>query len=186
MNMRKELLLAAALNFIYFGVEFLVALWIGSVSLFADSIHFLEETVVNLEIFFAPGWSSARRSTVGIALAAILLLPCLATIWMAWYKFSVPFPPSPIPLGLVGAGALAMNLSCAMILASQQHKGSRLIRAAFLGSRNDAFVNIAIVGAGVATALRPSVWPDLIVGLVIAVLNADVARQVYRATRAAP
>jgi Co/Zn/Cd efflux system component len=42
---------------------------------------------------------------------------------------------------------------------------------------------MAIVGAGIATAFTTSAWPDLIVGLGIAVLNADAARDVFRAAR---
>ena len=45
--------LVAVLNLSYFGVEFLVALSIGSVSLFADSIDFLEDTSINLLILVA-------------------------------------------------------------------------------------------------------------------------------------
>src|SRR4249920_202449 len=84
----------ALLNLAYFGIEFTVALWIGSVSLFADSIDFLEDASINFLILVAIGWSAARRSTVGMTLAAILLIPSLATLWMAWHKYSVPFAPS--------------------------------------------------------------------------------------------
>jgi hypothetical protein len=45
--MRRIVRLAAILNLTYFGVEFAVALAIGSVSLFADSIDFLEDTALN-------------------------------------------------------------------------------------------------------------------------------------------
>jgi Co/Zn/Cd efflux system component len=41
MNLRKVVIIVALLNLAYFGVEFAVALAIGSVSLFADSIDFL-------------------------------------------------------------------------------------------------------------------------------------------------
>jgi Co/Zn/Cd efflux system component len=46
----------------YFGVEFAVAVAIGSVSLFADSIDFLEDASVNLLILAALGWSAPRRA----------------------------------------------------------------------------------------------------------------------------
>ena len=39
--LRRTVLIVALLNFAYFGVEFVVALSIGSVSLFADSVDFL-------------------------------------------------------------------------------------------------------------------------------------------------
>src|SRR6266487_4606933 len=49
-ELRKIVLLVATLNLAYFGVEFAVAVAIGSVSLFADSIDFLEDTSVNFLI----------------------------------------------------------------------------------------------------------------------------------------
>ena len=60
-SLRRAVLTVALLNLGYFGVEFAVALAIGSVSLFADSIDFLEDTSLNLLIFFAMAWSAARR-----------------------------------------------------------------------------------------------------------------------------
>lgn len=42
-GLRRIVLLVALLNLGYFGVEFVVALKIGSVSLFADSVDFLED-----------------------------------------------------------------------------------------------------------------------------------------------
>ena len=138
----------ALLNLAYFGVEFAVAFSIGSVSLFADSVDFLEDASVNLLILIALGWNAARRSRVGMALAGLLLVPGLATLWTAWDKFSVPVPPAPLPLSLTGAGALAVNLSCALMLARYRAHGGSLTRAAFLSARNDAFANIVIIAAG--------------------------------------
>jgi Co/Zn/Cd efflux system component len=182
--MRKAIQLVALLNLAYFGIEFAVALSIGSVSLFADSIDFLEDASVNLLILLALGWSAVARSRVGMALAGILLFPGLATLWMAWHKFNLPMAPNAISLSLTGLGALAINLTCAYMLARHRAAGGSLTRAAFLSARNDAFANVAIIGAGVVTAFTLSAWPDLIVGLGIAVLNADAAREVYQAARA--
>jgi len=180
-NLRRVVRLVAILNLAYFGIEFAVALAIGSVSLFADSIDFLEDASVNLLILVALGWSAPRRARLGMALAGILLVPGLATLWTAWHKFHVPVPPSPVPLSLTGAGALAVNLSCALVLTRYRHHAGSLTRAAFLSARNDALANVAIIGAGLVTAFYPSAWPDLIVGLGIAILNADAARQVWQA-----
>jgi Co/Zn/Cd efflux system component len=102
---------------------------------------------------------------------------------MAWEKFNLPIVPSPIPLGLTGLGALAINLSCAFMLARHRHSGGSLTRAAFLSARNDAIANLAIIAAGIVTLAFPSAWPDLVVGLGIAVLNADAAREVFMAAR---
>ena len=67
----------ALLNLAYFGVEFVVALFIGSVSLFADSVDFIEDASVNLLIVGTLGWSSRNRARVGMALAGILLIAAM-------------------------------------------------------------------------------------------------------------
>jgi Co/Zn/Cd efflux system component len=183
LNLRRVVIVVAALNLAYFGVEFAVALAIGSVSLFADSIDFLEDASVNLLVALALGWSATGRARLGMALAAILVIPGLATLWTAWGKLMAPMPPAPLPLTLAGVGALAVNLSCAFMLARfRAHSGS-LTRAAFLSARNDTVANVAIIAAGFVTAYAHSAWPDLIVGLGIAAMNADAAREVWRAAR---
>jgi Co/Zn/Cd efflux system component len=117
-QLRKIVLLVAALNLAYFGIEFAVAVAIGSVSLFADSIDFLEDTSVNFLIAVALDWSARNRARLGMILAGILLIPGASTLWTAWQKFMTPLPPAPIPLSVTGAGALVINLSCAFILAT--------------------------------------------------------------------
>ena len=182
-TLRRTVAVVAALNLGYFGVEFAVALAIGSVSLFADSIDFLEDASINVLIAIALGWSARRRAQVGMLLAAILLAPGLATIWMAWRKFGAPLPPEPLALTLTALGALAVNLGCAfMLVRFRDHRGS-LTRAAFLSARNDTLANVAMIATGAVTALVGSGWPDLVVGLAIAALNAGAAREVWRAAR---
>ena len=183
-SLRTVVLLVAGLNFAYFGVEFGVAIAIGSVSLFADSVDFLEDTSLNLLIAVGLGWTAVNRARLGMVLAMILLVPGLATVWTAWEKFIAPTPPAPIPLSLAGAGALAVNLFCAFLLARFRAHGGSLTKAAFLSARNDALANLAIIAAGLLTAYTLSVWPDLIVGLAIAALNAGAAREVWRAAHA--
>src|ERR1700730_4332316 len=156
--------LVALLNLGYFGVEFAVALAIGSVSLFADSIDFLEDATVNGLILVALGWNARRRSMDGMVLAVVLFAPAIATLWTAWQKLHIPVPPAPVPLSLAVLGALGINLYCAFRLARfRTHSGS-LTRAAFLSARNDALANVAIIAAGSVTAVVVSPWPDLIVG----------------------
>ncbi len=182
-RLRRAVLIVALLNLAYFGVEFAVATAIGSVSLFADSVDFLEDASINLLILVGLGWTASRRALLGKVLAGILLVPSLATLWTAWDKFWLPLPPAPIPLTLAGTGALAVNLTCALILTRHRHRSGSLTRAAFLSARNDAFANVAIIAAGFVTAVTLSGWPDLVVGLAIAAINAGAAHEVYTAAQ---
>jgi Co/Zn/Cd efflux system component len=92
-ELRRVVALVALLNLAYFGVEFVVAISIGSVSL----------------------------------------------------KFHAR--PHPLPLSLTGSGALAINLTCAFMLARYRAHAGSLTKAAFLSARNDSLANIAIIGA---------------------------------------
>ncbi|WP_233553334.1 cation diffusion facilitator family transporter [Teichococcus wenyumeiae] len=90
----------------------------------------------------------------------------------------------PVVLTLVGAGALAINLACTLILVRYRSHGGSLTRAAFLSTRNDVLANAAVTTAGmVAARLWPFAWPDLIVGLGVVAMNAGAARKVWVAAR---
>lgn len=181
--LRRTVLIVLLLNLAYFGIEFAVALAIGSVSLFADSVDFLEDAALNLLVLVALGWTANSRALVGMVLAAIILVPGLATLWTAVQKFWHFVPPDAVPLTLTGAGALAVNFVCALLLARYRTASGSLTRAVYLSARNDVVGNAAIIAAGVVTAYTLSAWPDLVVGLGIALLNADAAREVYVAAR---
>lgn len=174
----------AALNLGYFGIEFAVALAIGSVALVADSVDFLEDAAVNILILAGLGLPLARRAQLGMLLAAIILVPALATAWTAWQNFATGLVPEPTPLTLTGLGALAVNFVCARLLAQHRTSGGSLTRAAFLSARNDVIANVAIIAAGLLTAATLSRWPDLVVGAGIGLLNAGAAREVWEAARA--
>ena len=179
----RTVLVVAALNLAYFGVEFVAALRIGSVSLLADSVDFLEDTAINILIFFALGWSARRRANVGMCLAALMMMPAAALLWTLFQKLSGAVPPDPFTLTAVGAGAFAINFTCACLLVRHRNQQSHLIRAAFLSARNDVLANIAIIAAGLLTYASHSIWPDIVVGLGIAALNLDAAHEVWEAAR---
>lgn len=182
-KLRQAIKFVALANFAYFFVEFIVAHTIGSVSLFADSVDFLEDASVNFLILLALGWSLKARARVGMILAGLLLCPAVATLWMAWLKFSTLAPPDPISLSITGAGALIVNITCAYILARYRDHSGSLTKAAFLSARNDAYANIGIIIAGIITLYWHSALPDLILGLAIAAINADAAKQVWKAAK---
>lgn len=182
-QLKNVIKFVAIANLLYFGVEFYFALKADSVSLFADSIDFLEDASVNFLILIALEWSAKSRAYLGRVLALLLLAPGLATIFMAISKLSSPVVPAPETLSLVGAGALLVNTICALMLVSYRNHSGSLTKAAFLSARNDVFANIAIIITGFVTTAMQSFWPDFIVGLAITGMNADAAREVWRASK---
>lgn len=156
-----------------------MALSIGSVSLLADSVDFLEDTAVNLLIFMALGWAASRRAFAGKVAALIILVPALVAGWQAVVKAQDPVAPDVWPLVLTAGGAAVINLVCALLLVRLRQHGGSLGAAAFLAARNDVLINIAIVGMGLVTAWTLSGWPDIVLGVLIILLNAAAAKEVW-------
>lgn len=177
--LKRTVLTVALLNLGYMVVEMSVALAVGSVSLFADSVDFFEDFAVNLLIFLALGWSLQRRAALGKVMAVIILLPALAAGWMAVVKFGDPEPPDPLALVVTAGGAVLVNLICTVLLSRFRHDGGSLTTAAFLAARNDVIANAAIIVMGLVTAWTLSGWPDLVLGMLIVVLNATAAKEVW-------
>ena len=103
-SLRRVVLVVAALNLAYFAVELTVALRIGSVSLYADSVDFLEDTAINVLIALALGMSLRVRSMAGKVMAAIILVPALAAAYEAFTKARSPEPPDVLALVLTAGG----------------------------------------------------------------------------------
>ena len=183
--LRRTALIVALLNLAYFTVEFVASNRIGSVALYADSADFLEDAAVNILIVVALGWSLAARARLGFVMAGIALLPGLAALWTGYQKLAGHggVPDAHI-LGLVAAGAFVVNVFCALLLMRHRETGGSLGKAAWLCARNDALANVAIIAAAFATMLSPTIWPDLVVGAGVFLLNLDAASDVLKAARA--
>ena len=183
MNLRKTVLVVASLNLLYFVVEFYYGHLFNSVALVGDSIDFLEDASVNILIALAIGWSLKKRQQTSYFLALLLLLPGIAFLWNAIHQLFTPEVPQGKGMGIVGLGALLFNLSCAFLIAKHRREEGGLVTAAFYSARNDAVANVLIISAGLFTLKYPSIWPDLLIGVVIFTINADAAKEVIDASR---
>lgn len=184
MSLRRTVAVVAVLNGLYFCVEFIMASRTGSVSLFADSIDFLEDMSLNILVIVGVGWTAARRARLGKVLAVLLLVPAVTALWVLVAKLIEPEPPVALEWGITSVGALVVNVFCAYLLVSHRNTEGSLSRAAWLSARNDAVVNIAMIAGALVTLAWLSVWPDVILGAIIIVLNADAAVKVWRSARA--
>ena len=178
-HVRRTVLAVALLNFAYFFVELAVAIAIGSVSLLADSVDFLEDTAVNLLIFMALGWSLAARARMGKVMALIILAPAAAAAWQAIAKIGDPAPPDVTSLVLTAGGAVLVNSVAAWLLVGIRRHAGSMSHAAWLAARNDVAVNLAIIAMAGVTAVVGSGWPDIVLGLVVVGLNVHAALEVW-------
>lgn len=178
--LRRTALLVAGLNLGYFAVEASVAVAIRSVSLLADSVDFLEDTAVNLLIALALGWSLAARARVGRLLALVILVPAIAVVVQLVLKVGEPEAPAVLPLVLTAAGAAAVNLVAALLLARIRAEAGAMGRAAWLAARNDVIINVAVIAMALVTLAVGTGWPDIVLGALVIALNGRAALDVWR------
>jgi len=171
----------AFLNLTYFPLEFYFAHKFNSVSLLSDSLDFLEDASVNILIFLAFSLAVVWRKRLSYIFALLLLLPGISFLYNALQQISNPVTPTGKGMSLVGLGAFVVNLYCATILNKFKEIQGGLAKAAYFSARNDAVSNILIIFAGIVTLFWISALPDLIVGTVIFIMNADSARVILKA-----
>lgn len=129
------------------------------------------------------GW---RRATLLSPLANALLLVAFsgALVWEAFGRFSAPPAVPALPVIVVAAIGIAVNLGAAWLMhAGQEHDLNR--RAAFLHLMADAGISLAAVLAGVGMATLGWLWLDpaiaVLVGLVVVASAAGLLRESFNA-----
>lgn len=172
----------AILNLSYFAIEFYFAQRFNSVALFSDSLDFLEDASVNILIFLSFSLAVIWRARLNYIFAFLLLLPGCSFLYNALQQIANPITPSGDGMSIVGLGALGVNIYCAIILNKFKEIKGGLAKAAYFSARNDAIANILIIIAGIVTLFWLSAIPDLIVGSMIFLMNADSARAILKAT----
>lgn len=173
----------AGINLLGALVEGTIAALIGSVSLWADAADFLEDFLISALVLAALGWSVAGRRRASYVLAGLILIPAVAAFATAVYKILNPSPPEPFLLTGTAVFALILNFVAALLL-MRVRGGGALLTGAWLAARNDVIGNLLIIAAGVITIYWASIWPDVIVGLILMVINASAAKEVLQQARA--
>lgn len=171
----------AILNLSFFAIEFYFAQRFNSVALFSDSLDFLEDASVNILIFLSFSLAVIWRARLSYIFAFLLLLPGCSFLYNALQQISNPITPNGDGMSIVGLGALCINSYCAMILNKFKEIKGGLAKAAYFSARNDAIANVLIIIAGIVTLFWLSAIPDLIVGSMIFLMNADSARAILKA-----
>jgi Co/Zn/Cd efflux system component len=171
----------AILNLSYFAIEFYFAQRFNSVALFSDSLDFLEDASVNILIFLSFSLAVIWRARLSYIFAFLLLLPGCSFLYNALQQIAKPITPNGDGMSIVGLGALGVNIYCAIILNKFKEIKGGLAKAAYFSARNDAIANILIIIAGIVTLFWLSPIPDLFVGSMIFLMNADSARAILKA-----
>lgn len=166
---RRVLVIVLILNAAMFFAEFAAGMVAGSTALMADSIDMAGDASVYALSLYALGRSDRWKAGAALAKGGFILLFGVVILGEAAVKASAGTPPAgDLMLGF-GALALAVNLACFGLL-WRFRRGDVNMSSSFECSRNDLIANCGVILAAVAVLATNSIWPDIIVGLVIAAI----------------
>ncbi len=181
---RATLKAVLAINVTMFLVELAAGLLASSTALLADSLDMLGDTLVYGFSLYVLARNDAWKAISALIKGGIMALFGCFVLAQAGYKLLQPQVPEYQTISLIGLLALAANAVCLALL--WRHRAEDInMRSVWICSRNDIFANVSVLVAGFGVWLVQSQWPDLVVGLAIAVLFLRSAFHVIKDARAA-
>lgn len=180
---KRALWIVVGLNLGYGLVEIVGGFLAGSQALKADALDFLGDGLITFLGLLAIGWNLLWRARSALIQGLFLGLLGLGVVASTIYRMIVQLPPEAELMGLFGIVALVVNVLAAAVLIPHR-TGDANVRAVWLFSRNDAIGNAAVVVAAGLVAWTGTIWPDLVVALVIAGLFLHSSWSIIRDARA--
>jgi Co/Zn/Cd efflux system component len=175
----RMLAVVLAVNVAMFLIEAGAGWGAQSVALQADALDFFGDSLnyaTALYVLSKPlSWRAGAALIKGFAMLAFGLFVLGASVHNAVLGAS---PEAPV-MGAIGLLALCANLGCTLLL-FRFRGGDANLRAVWLCSRNDAIGNLGVRAAAGGVAATGAHWPDLFVGLVMALLAAWAGQSVLR------
>ena len=157
------------INAVMFLVELVAGLLGNSVSLVADSLDMLGDALIYGFSLYVVARSAAMKAKVALLKGAIMAAFGLFVLGQVIYRIVFPQLPVFEAIGAIGLLALAANSTCFFLL--WRHRADDInMSSVWLCSRNDIIANISVLFAAVGVWLTHSGWPDILIGLALAVL----------------
>lgn len=170
------------INAVMFVTEFVAGWLAGSTALLGDSLDMLGDALVyGLSLFVVA--KSLRWKAVSAGVKGTIMLGFgMLVLADAAYKIVAGAAPQATPMMAIGAVALVANIVCLLLLT--RHRADDVnMRSSWICSRNDLFANTGVIGAGFVVMMTGSIWPDIAVGVAIALLFIQSSVGVLRDAR---
>lgn len=166
---RRTLLIVLGVNAFMFVLELALGLVAESTGLIADSLDMFADASVYAVSLYAVGGSAGLKG--GAARLSGVLQVGLALLVLADVVRRFVFGSEPVSALMMGVGvlALAANSVCLWLIAKHREGGVHM-RASLIFSKNDVIANVGVIVSGVLVWAFGSRYPDLAIGVLIAVV----------------
>ena len=167
---RRALWIALIVNATMFAAEIAAGFAADSSALQADALDFLGDSANYAISLGVAGMGLAIRSRTALFKGATLLLLGAWVVGSAgWRAVTGGDVPQAEVMGIVGFAALVANVAVALLLL-RFRRGDADMRSVWICSRNDAIGNVAVMLAALGVFGTGTLWPDVIVAVVMATL----------------
>jgi Co/Zn/Cd efflux system component len=158
-----------AINAVMFAVELTAGLAASSVSLVADSLDMLGDALVYAFSIYVVARGARMKAVSALFKGGIMTAFGFFVLGQAIYKIISPQIPVFEAMGAIGLLALAANGLCLALL--WRHRADDInMNSVWLCSRNDIIANVSVLFAAWGVWFAGSGWPDILVGLALAVV----------------
>ncbi len=152
-----------------------------STSLLADSLDMLGDSLSYGLSLFALDQGIRWKARAALMKGVIMMAFGMGVLIEAIAKSFLAVLPSAQVMGGIGLLALAANLGCLLLL--NPHKNDDVnLRSTWMCSRNDIIANVGVLIAAAGVTLLASKWPDILVGLGVALVFLTSAISVLKAS----
>jgi cation diffusion facilitator family transporter len=189
---KRTLLFVLAINVVLFFVEVVAGVMAHSTALLADSLDMLGDSLVYAFSLYVLWQSADWKAMAAILKGAIMAVFGVGVLIEAVYKMMADVVPNAETMGIIGLLVLLGNGVCFLMLF--RHRSDDLnMRSTWLCSLNDIIANLSVLASAGGVAYFRSIWPDVLVGGIIALLFLRTALSVlsesvheYRAVKLNP
>lgn len=166
---RKTLRIVLAINAFMFVFELALGWLAQSTGLIADSLDMFADASVYAISLYAVGKSAALQAGAARLSGFAQILLALLVLGDVIGKFMHGSEPVSALMMGVGLIALAANATCLSLIAKHRDAGVHM-RASLIFSKNDVIANAGVIMSGALVWALGSRYPDLVIGLIIALL----------------
>ncbi len=175
----STLKIVLAINAVMFVVELAAGLLASSTALLSDSLDNLGDALTYGLSLYAVGRGARHKALVALFKGGLILTAGLFVLGQVVYRMIVPAVPVFETMGMVSVLALLANGLCLALLWKHRTEDINM-SSVWECSRNDIASNLAVFVAAGGVWLTHSAWPDLLLGLLLALLFLRSAARVLR------
>lgn len=178
----KALKVVFFINLIMFFVEYSASLKAHSTALMGDSLDMLGDAFVYGFSLYVLYKSERMRVRAAQLKGFIMLAFGVGVFIQAAHKIHTGIVPTFETMGIIGSIALLANVICLGILYSHRDDDINM-KSTWICSRNDIVYNSGILIAAVLVKVTNSNWPDIMIGVFVAIVFMNSAWSVLKQSR---